>query len=305
MTAITLLEASKQLDNPRKRAALQLYADTYQPTRVMGFVPAEPGGVLSWTVESTLGTAGGRAIGSDFTADNGTFKPQKAIAAIYGGKVQVDRAIRTTNPTIVPSLKANKVRGFARQWVKDMFEGQGGSSLRGISHWITNDYTGQAIDAAGAVITMALMEQLYDKMNVIPGQTYFYMTQTPFLALNALSRTNGTGQQNIVYAQNQFGSRVPFYNNVEIVVLKDAVGADILSTVETSAGAHTGGILTSVYGVTYGDDTFTGFQASEMVFIDFANDTNFENFTMEHIAGVGPKVPRCIARLYDVKNALT
>ena len=35
---------------------------------------------------------------------------------------------------------------------------------------------------------------------------------------------------------------------------------------------------------------------------DFADDTNFENFTMEHLAGVAPQVPRCVGRIYNVAN---
>ena len=304
MAAITLLESSKLLQNGAPRAALQIYANSYHPLQQLGFLPAEPGGVLSWAIEDTLGTAGGRAIGSDFTPDNGTNKPYKAVAAIYGGKVQVDRAIRVTNPAIVPDKKANKIRGFARQFTKDIFEGQGGTGLKGISHWIGNEYTGQLLDHSAAVITMAVMDAAYDKLNVIPGRTFFYMTQTPFLALNVLSRTNGTGQQNIVYAVDAFGRRVPFYNDVPIIVLKDGKGVDVISTVESTT-AHTGGSTTSVYGVTYGDDNFTGFQAAPMTFIDHANDTNFENFTMEHIAGVAPRSFRSVVRIHSVKNALT
>lgn len=305
MASVNLLESSKQLTNTRQRAALQLYASTYQPLQAMNFVDAEAGGVLSWTVEDTLGTAGGRAIGSDFTPDNGRFKPHKAVAAIYGGKVQVDRAIRKTNPNIVPSMKANKVRGFARQFVKDVFEGQGGTSLKGISKWIADNYPGQAVNGSDAVIAMAKMDALYDKLNVVPGRSFFYMTQTPFLALNTLSRTNGTGQQNIQYQVNQFGMRVAMYNDVQIVVLKDATGTDVLSTTETTAGAHSGEDSTSIYGVTYGDDMFTGFQSGPMDFIDDSDASNFEEFAMEHIAGIAPKIPRCVARIYNVKNSLT
>jgi hypothetical protein len=305
MAALTLIEASKELPVGAQRAALQLYADSYQPLQQMGFIDSEPGGTVHWTIEDTLGSIGGRAIGSDFTPSNGTEKPFVAMCATYGGKVQVDRVIRTIAPGSVPTKKANKIRGFAYQWVKDMFEGQGGTSLKGISHWIANEYTSQSIDHSGAVITMAQMDALYDKLNVVPGKSFFYMGQTPFLALNVLSRTNGTGQQNIIYQQDAFGRRVPFYNDVPIVVLKDAKGVDILSTAETSTGAHTGGVLCSIYGVTYGDSMFTGFQAAPMTFIDFKDDTNFENFTMEHIAGVAPFVTRSVARIYDVKNALT
>lgn len=312
MADLTLLESSKSQSDAKQRAAIQIYAEAYQPLTQLPFIPAQPGGVLSWTVEDTLGTIASRAIGSDYTADNGRDKPYTSTAAIYGGKVQVDRVTAAINPASIPAKKANKVRSFARKWTVDMFQGQGGSDLKGISKWIADDYTGQAVDGASAVLGMAKMDALYDKLNVVPGRSFFYMTQTPFLALNTLSRTAATGAQVIQYMVDTgnvmgfgFGSRIPMYNDVPIVVLKDGKGTDLLSTVETSAGVHTGGDLTSVYGVTYGPEMFTGFEAVPFLRKDFADNTNYESFLIEHVAGVAPKVFRSIARLYAVKNSLT
>lgn len=304
MAAITLLESSKQMPEGQARAAVQIYGSSYQPLQALSFLP-EPTGTHKWTVEDTISPSASRAVGADYTASNGTFKPYSTTASIYGGKVQVDRAIRKTNPTIVPAMKANKIKGHAKKFVVDMFEGQGGSDLKGISKWISEDYTGQAIDGGAAVITMALMDQLYDLLNVVSGSSFFYMCQTPFNALNVLSRTNATGQQNIQYVVDQFGTRIPFFNNVPIIVLKDGKGVNLLSTAEGTTGAHTGGTACSVYGVTYGPEMYTGFQSGGMDVIEDKDATNFENFVIEHIAGTAPEIPRSIARIYNVKNSLT
>jgi hypothetical protein len=312
MADLTLLEASKSQSDAKLKAAQQIYAETYHPLTQLPFVPAQPGGVLSWTVEDTLATIASRAIGADYTPDNGRDKPYAAVAAIYGGKVQIDRVTAGTNPASVPNKKANKIRSFARKFTVDMFEGQGGSDLKGVSKWIADDYSGQAIDGSAAVLTMAKMDALYDKLNVVPGRSFFYMTQTPFLALNTLSRTPATGAQAIQYMVDTgnlmgfgFGARIAMYNDVPIVVLKDNKGNDILSTAETTAGVHTGGTATSVYGVTYGPEMFTGFEALPFIRRDFVDNTNFESFLIEHVAGVAPKVFRSVARLYNVKNSLT
>lgn len=307
MPALTLLEASKGMTVGPQRAALQIYASSYHVLQQLGFVPAEPGGTLHWTVEDTLGTATGRAIGEDFTPDNGTESPKVAVSAIYGGKVQVDRAIRKTLPGSIASKKANKIKGFARQFAVDVFEAQGAKKMRGISNWVGTEpgYTGQVVDFSSATPTMAKMDELYDKVNVVPGKSFFYMNQAPFLKLNTLSRTNGTGQQNIVYSKDDFGTRLPYYNDVPIIVMKDGKGLDLLSNVETAGATpvHTGGALTSIYAVTYGDEMFTGFENGGMDFIDDSDATNFENFTMEHICGVAPKIVRSVARGHSVALA--
>jgi len=303
MAALTLLEASKQLPAGRAKEVIKLYATSYQPLEVLPFVPADPGGVLSWVTETSVGSSAGRAIGSDYTASNGTFAPHKAVAAVRGGKVQVDRAIRITNPGIVPTMKENKIRGFAKDWVKYMFEGTGGSDIRGLSQWILGEtgYTGQTVAVNGAV-TMSVMDQAFDKLNVIPGQTFFYMSQYAFRVLNTLSRTNGTGQQNIVWGEDKFGSRTPYYSGVPIVVLKDGLGNDVLSITENGT-AHSGGSTSSIWGVTYGENMVTGFESAPMLVVDFKDDTNYENYTIEHIAGIAPKQPRSIVRLTGIAQS--
>ena len=306
MAAISLLEASKLMPEGPKRAIVQIFAESTHFLSVCPFIEA-PRGYVDWSMEDTLGTVASRAVGADYTADNGTFAPFKATAAILGGKVQVDRAVRKVQPEAVSEMKANKIRSMAIQITKQAFEGQGAANIKGISKWVSADYTGQFVDMAGAVITMAKMDALVDLNNQVAGSSYLYMTQTPFNALNTLSRTNGTGMQNIVYAQGDFGARTPFYGGIPIIIMKKGDGTDILSVVESTGigGAHTGGSLTSVYAVTYGPSLFHGFQVGNMDVLNDADNTNFENFLIEWIAGVAPKTKRSIARMHDVKNALT
>lgn len=304
MAATTLLESSKLMKEGTERAVVQIYGNTSHALQYIPFLP-EPTGIHSWTVEETISASASRALGSDYTAANGTFTPYTTTASIYGGKVQVDRALRKTNPALVPMMKENKIKGHARKFTVDLFEGQGGNDLKGISKWIDENYTGQKIDGGNVVITMALMDSLLDKINAVNGSTFLYMAQTPFNALNTLSRTAGTGMQNIVYAIDQFGVRVPYYNNIPIVVMRDGKGTELLSVAETTAGAHSGGTSCSVYAVTYGPEMFSGFQSGGMDVINDSDATNFENFAIEHIAGVAPHVPRSVARLYNIKNSLT
>ena len=306
MAALTLLEATKLMPVGPQRAIVQIFAESTHFLSTCPMIEA-PRGYVDWSMEESLGTVASRAIGADYTAANGTFSPFKATCAILGGKVQVDRAIRKAQPEAVSEMKANKIRSMAYQITKQAFEGQGVSDIKGISKWVSADYTAQFVDMAGAVITMAKMDSLVDLVNQVPGATYLYMTQTPFNALNTLSRTNGSGQQNIVYAPGTFGARTPFYGGIPIVIMKKGDGTDILSVVESTGigGSHAGGALTSVYAVTYGPEMFHGIQLGSMDIINNTDATNFEEFLIEWIASVAPKTKRSIARMHDVKNALT
>ena len=306
MAAISLLEATKLMPVGPQRAIVQIFAESSHFLSVCPFIEA-PRGYVDWSTEQTLGTVASRVIGADYTAANGMYSPYKATCAIVGGKVQVDRAIRKAQPEAVSEMKANKIRSMAYQITKQAFEGQGVADIKGISKWVSADYTGQFIDASNAVITMALMDSMVDLNNHIMGSTYIYMTQTPFNALNTLSRTNGTGQQNIQYGVDQFGSRVPFYGTIPIIIMKKGDGTDILSVVESTGigGSHAGGALTSIYTVTYGPEMFHGIQLGSMDIINNTDATNFEEFLIEWIASVAPKTKRSIVRMHDVKNSLT
>lgn len=308
MAALTLLESTKLMPEGPARATIQLYASTYHPLSTAPVV-ARPSGIMRWSLEDQLDSnVGVRAIGSDFTAGNGTVKPYTSITKAYGGKIQVDDKIATEEPDAVQFYKAQQVRALARKFTIDMFEGAGSTSLLGLRAWAQQNYTTQNVTmgstSGGIVPTMAKMDEMLSYIDVIPGRTFIYSNYIPFQVMATLARTNGTGQQNVQWRPDEFGVLRPFYAEIPWVVLRDGKGTDLLSVVETDT-ANTGGSACSIYAVTYGEEMTTLFQSKAPTVEGAMDGTNFKTSRLDWYPGLAPLRPRSFVRLNNVKNALT
>jgi hypothetical protein len=306
--ALSLLEASKHLPEGPERAVIQLYASTYHPLQVLP-VQDRPNGTMRWTVEDTLDSnIGARAIGSDFTEGQGTVKPYASVTKAYGGKIKVDDKIVTEEPEAVAFYRAQQIRALARKATVDIFEGGAGTSLKGLRNWAINDYTTQNVAAGttsgGDVLTMAIMDSAFGYADVVPGSTFIYSNWLPFLRMSQLARTNGSGQQNIVYEKNDFGVLTPFYMGIPWIVLRDGKGTDMLSTVE-DGDTLTGGTACSVYIVTFGEEMVTGFQSAAPKVEGAQDATNFKTSRLDWYMGVAPVKTRSFVRVKNVKNAVS
>lgn len=312
--ALSLAEQAKLLPQDASRAFIQLYATSNPLLEIMPVEPV-PTGTTRWVKQSTLATAGQRGVNADFTATSGTYATSEATTKIYGGKVAIDRKFATENPASLEAEKIGQVGSFAKIFYTDFFDGDNSLEVYGLKNQINIDNPTQnvsmgstvvsATSASGIVLTMAKMDELLDAVNYGPN-TYIFMNQRPFNALNTLSRTNGVGQQNINYAPGQFGSRTPFYNNIPIVVTRDSMGNDIIAADEMAYTVSGGsGSSTSVYIVTFGPGMVTGFQSKIMSAVAVADATNFATVILEWFCGVAMKHTRSAARLFGVKNAVS
>lgn len=308
MAALTLSESAKLLDDGTGKAILTIYADTYHPLRNLP-IQSRASGRMSWAIEDTLDSnVGARSIGSDFTEGTGSVKPYSSITKAYGGKIKVDDKIATEEPDAVSFYKAQQIRALSRKFTIDMFEGTGAASLKGLRDWVRTEYTGQNITTGstvgGDLPTMSKMDSLLSLVDVIPGSTFIYSNYTPFAVMANLARTNGSGQQNIQWLPNQFGVQQPTYQGIPWIIMRDGAGTNMISTVETETGI-TSGTATSIYVVTYSEEMFTGFQSSAPKVENALDGTNFKTSRFDWYVGAAPLKPRSIARLANVKNALT
>jgi hypothetical protein len=220
----------------------------------------------------------------------------------------VDRKIQKEQPEAVADHKIMQIKALARKFTVDLFEGAAGASMIGFRHWCRNEasYTGQTSTtgstSGGSLPTMLQMDLVLSRVNRIPGKTFIYSNLNPFMYMANLARTNGTGQQNIVWAPNQFGIQVPMYSGYEWIVMQDGAGVDMLSNVETETGITTG-TATSIYAVTWSEELACGFQSDNPEAEEAVDATNFKTGRLDWNIGLAPKAVRSFSRLANVKNA--
>lgn len=307
--ALSLLEASKLIQDERTRATVQIYADAYHPMRVMP-MQTRASGIMSWTQEGELDSnVGARSINSDFTAGEGSAEVWKAQTKAYGGKIQVDDKIVTEMPDAVQFQKEMQIKAMARKFTVDFFQGGENSNaeLRGLRTWIRSDYTSQNVEAGstsgGDLPTGIKMLETISKTNIIPGRTFIYSGMNPYLYMTKLSWADDSdSKQAIRFTQDQFGNMMTTFAGIPWIVMQDGKGRDLIATDETQTGIS-GGTATSIYVVTYGEEMVTGFY-SKLPTVKTPDDaTNFVTSRLDAYLGVAPLQPRSVARLANVKNA--
>ncbi len=309
---VSLLDAAKNMPDSREKAAILTYATT---SHVLTHMPIEsqPNGTKKWKVQADLAystsASAYRNIGSQFTATKTPTQPFAANIKVAGGRVQLDRALKTLAPANIAVERTGQLAANARQITIDVFEGGGGSAIWGIDNWITNStiFASQSMNmgtaSAGGLITEDGLDELISLQNVIPGQTFMYMNDAPARRVKKLSRGQGTPASggyiyNVNYRPEEFGFFAGMYDGIPIIPMKDGKGTDMLSNVEGD------GSSTTVYMVTYGPDNYTGFQAAPMKFIDMTEISVLEAFDLEHYMNAVPQSIRCVSRMRYVKNAV-
>ncbi len=309
MSEATLLEQSKLITNPQAVEVANVFATSYA---VMGLLPFEQisGFHKPLTLTDTLPTVAPRDFTVDFSSDYGKSSTYNVPWKNYGGKLEIDKALRKGNPSGAVDQELMQIQAIAKLWSKDIFEGAGGTSITGLKAYIDALFPGQKVSAGstsgGDLLTMALMD---DAMDLITeeGTKAIFCTKKVRQRLSYLARTNASGQQNIQYIVDAFGTRVPSYNGVPIYVMTDAyTHADILSTTQTDDG---GGAATtsSLYIVNFGSETVSGFSPSMPTLeIETANPGTHAAITrLEMNAGIIMKQPGAAVRISSIKQSVT
>jgi len=307
MAALTLLESAKLLPAVQ-RALIETYASSYAITSILPVFTA-PSGVVKWNVESDLPYAAGsgkRNVNADFTTTQGKNAPQDATAKVYGGETEIDRYIKATNPASVVDQRMKQIRALAREYAIDVFEGDGGTAIRGVDWYMDNDvlFYNQRVTSsnagtasAGATLSGNLMDRLLDKVSLEGGSAALFMSQRQKRKLSSLNRGNTVAEYNVVYPKGDVGMPVTTYAGVPIYTMVDGKGNDILSTTLGDSSSS------SVYLISMGDERVSGFQVQPMNFVE-ANDGGSGEFnTVEWYAGLKVGAIRSVGSIEYVSEA--
>ncbi len=304
MADLTLIEQAKLNSNPQAAAIVNLFAMEYLANALLPYTSIT-GFDYPFTVVDALPTVAPRDFNADFTADFGTSSTYRIPWKNYGGKLQVDQALKLGNPAGAATQEMLQVAAIAKKWAQHMFEGTGGVNLSGLNQFLTNFWSGQYVNAGttdgGDLLTLAMMD---DMLALVDDPTCIFMTEKVNQRLTVLARTSTA--HNIQFQVDAFGNQVLHYGNVPIYKMKDGdTGADILSTTELGGSGATA-TASSVYAVRFAADGFHGFAPGGAgMRVQLAQPgTNYDITRIEKNAGVALEHRRAASRIRYVKNAL-
>lgn len=305
MAAVTLLEQAKAITDPQKSSVVNMFAMEFIINALLPYV-SMTGYDLPFTVFDALPTVNPRDFNADFTSDFGASSTYRVPWKNYGGKLEVDKALRKGNPDGAATQEMLQIAAIAKKWATHLIEGTGGVNVSGLNAFLTAFWPGQYVNAGttdgGDLLTLAMMDDL---LALVDDPTCIFMTEKVNQKLTVLARTSTA--HNIQFQIDAFGNQVLHYGNVPIYKMKDGdTGADILSTTELGGSGSTA-TASSVYAIRFGEDGFHGFAPGGAALdIEIANPgTNYAITRLEKNAGCVLKHRRAAARIRYVKNALT
>lgn len=305
MSAVTLIEQAKAETNPQAANILNLFAMEYIINAMIPYVGIT-GFDYPWTIFDQLPTVAPRDFNADFTSDFGTSSTYRVPWKNYGGKLEVDKALKLGNPAAAVTQEMLQLAAIAKKWAQHAVEGTGGVNLLGLNQYLANFWTGQVIDAGttigGDALTLAMLD---DMLALVDNPSAIFVTEKVMQRITVLARTATV--HNINFVVDQFGEQVQAYNKVPIYKMKDGeTGTDILSTTEID-GAANASTTSSVYCIRFGEDGFHGFAPGGAgMKVEVANPgTNYEITRIEKNAGVVLEHRRAAARIRYVKQAVS
>jgi hypothetical protein len=320
MAELTLLEAGKLMEPSKKAGIIDIYARAYQPMQVAPVISTEGKASYTWNDEDDLpydGSGGSRNVGADFTATAGNSKPYESDVKIYGGKIQVDEYIQDHSPASVQFQESGQIKAHAKKLTTDIFEGEGGTNLRGFRHWMLYDsaYQGQEVSAGvtdnGVLLDTTMVDELIEKVKRGPD-TYFYCTENTMLRLKYISKGQQSNEPRMVYEKNEFGMWAWAYDGIPVVVLKDGKNNNLLSTTEADSAGNNNS-TTSLYIVSWGIENAALFSSSTIIgengvplpkVLKQNDGTNYVYTRMTWYVGLTPHEPRSIGRVRYIKDAI-
>ena len=324
----TLVEAAKMEPEGPNTGFIGIYAEAYQNTFVAPVIPTDR--TYPWTVTDDdlpyTGSTGSRLVGSDFDATQTNTKPYSSEVKAYGGKIKVDEYIVDNMPQSVPVQQMGQVKGFARKLFIDTFEGTGTADLKGARTWLGGDlalanavtdpgYEEQVIRAGttanGDLLDLDMLDELISKVETT-NNTFIYMNDILVRRIKKLNRGRNSDGYNVTYDKSQIGMFDYVYDGIPIISMKDGKNANMLSTTEYDSGGNNQSTM-SAYAVTWGTEATTyfstnaaGVSGTPIPMVADQNDgSNFLYKRFKFYVGLAPQMPRGIARLSYLKNALS
>lgn len=269
MAALTLLEAEKL--NPGtvfRQGIIETIVYNAPMLQAFPFMPIA-GNSYSYTQDGSLPSVGFRGINAVYTSSVGVVNQATESLKIFGGTIDVDRALVAMNGDSVRTRQINmKLRSSALQFVKKVIKGSEITSnveFDGLQSRITSAQTIHAGSTANG--TALSVDKLDEAIDLCFRPTHLIMNKTMRRRLSkAAKSTSISGTIN--YTLDMFGQQITHYNGLPIIEIeKDETETEILGFTEAcnGGGTDTG---TSIYVVSFGEDAVTGIRNGDIIVED-------------------------------------
>lgn len=257
--AYRLIDHANGITDARRRAVVQLYAESTDLLRVLPFMP-EPNGFYAFDRTVALPTAGFRSLNEGFTESTG--RTERVIEHTYelGGDVDIDIAnTRDGNADKRAMQEQMKIVAIAQTFDYNFIKGDHNANRESFSGLQARaGTTGPNVIDVNGELSLAVLDEAIENTK---DPTHLYMTRSMRRRLTAAARTTSVGGQ-IDYVVDDFGRQVPAYAGLPIL-LSDPVGhaQPPLAFNETNASSPDEA-TTSIYVMSIGTQGIFGIQAS-------------------------------------------
>ena len=304
--ALTLLEASKQVESDVKRSAIiEMFARESALMNAMSFIDVT-GGAYTYVQEGKLPGVAFRGFNESYSESVGVVNPQAEVLRIAGGDLDVDIAlVKTHGQEVRDTREAMKVKSLSLNIAGQFINGDSLANPR-VFDGLKNRLTGYQLltnsgASGGGALSLAKLDQLIDRVD---NATHLVMSKEQRTWLTGSARATGVAGY-ITWDLDEFGKKVASYQGLPIVIADyDETGAKILPYTEVGSGGGASQCA-SIYCVSIGDGMLTGLQNGIMEVRDLGelNSSPVFRTRVEWLVGLAAMHGRCAARLSSITNA--
>lgn len=306
MAALTLIEAEKL--NPGtvfRQGIIETIVYNAKLLQVFPFIKIT-GNAYSYQQDGSLPSVGFRGVNAAYTASIGVINPATESLKIFGGTIDVDRALVAMNGESVRAQQiAMKLRASALNFTKKIFKGAefaNPTEFDGLQARITS---AQTIHAGPTPNGTALsVDKLDEAIDLCLNPTHIFMNKTMRRRLSKAAKSTSIAGT-INYTVDMFGQQIAHYNGLPIIEIeKDETETEILGFSEAcnGGGTDTG---TSIYVVSLGDNAVTGIRNGDIIVEDVGLVTGATVYTtlVEQYVGMAILNGRSAVRIDSIADA--
>ncbi len=306
MAALTLLEAEKL--NPNSTVFRQGIIETivYNAKLLQAFPFINiTGNAYSYVQDGSLPSVGFRGVNEEYTASSGVVNPVTESLKIFGGTIEVDRALVAMNGQEIRSQQVSmKLRAAALQFTKKVIKGSETTSKQEFDGLQARIQSSQIIHAGSTAGGDALsVDKLDEAVDLCYRPTHILMNKTMRRRLSKAAKSTSIAGT-ITYTIDQFGAQIANYNGLPIIEIeKDETESEILDFTEACSGGGATG--TSIYVVSLSDMGVTGLRNGEIIIEDSGLVTSATVYTtlVEQYVGMAILNGRSAVRIDSIKDA--